>query len=128
MPYQVMVIDHKNKIENGKAPAVELLRYEGKGELADEFEKWIPPKFPVSGNDLKAEGVPSGKGMGSVIQRLRIRWEESNFEWTEKELIPIIPDILRDLNLKPQIERGQRAVTDSKKLRYDVIKKQICKN
>jgi len=41
-------------------------------------------------------------------------WKESNFEWTEKGLISLIPDILKDLNLKPQIERGKRAVTDFK--------------
>jgi hypothetical protein len=54
----MMVIDQKNKIKDAKSWAVELLRYQGKKESAEEFEKWIPPKFPVSGNVLKAAGVP----------------------------------------------------------------------
>lgn len=121
----MMVIDQKNKIKDAKSWAVELLRYQGKQELAEEFEKWIPPKFPVSGNILKAAGVPrkfdclsnsfrlfltmddsffikAGKPMNMVIQRLRNRWKESDFELKEEELAPLIPNILEDLGLKPQ--------------------------
>lgn len=56
-PYQMMVIDQK-KLKDAKSWGAELLRYQGKGELAAEFEKWIPPRFPVSGNSLKDAGVP----------------------------------------------------------------------
>lgn len=40
------------------AYAVELLRYQGRLDLAKELEPWVPPKFPVGGNDLKEAGVP----------------------------------------------------------------------
>jgi len=54
----MMVIDLANdKMNDGISRAIELLRYKGERELADQFEKWIPPKFLVSGGDLKAAGV-----------------------------------------------------------------------
>ena len=54
----MVVIDCKQKMKDAIFRGAELLRYQGKGELASEFEKWIPPKFPVGGLDLKKEGVP----------------------------------------------------------------------
>ena len=52
------VIDAKQKMKDAIFRGAELLRYQGKVDLATEFEQWIPPRFPVSGNDLKKEGVP----------------------------------------------------------------------
>jgi hypothetical protein len=40
--------------------------------------------------------------MNMVIQRLRNKWKESDFELNEEELAPLIPNILEDLGLKPQ--------------------------
>ena len=54
----MVVIDCKQKMKDAIFRGAELLRYQGKVELANEFEKWIPPKFPVGGFDLKKEGVP----------------------------------------------------------------------
>lgn len=53
----MIVIDQK-KLKDAKSWGVELLRYQGKADLADEFEEWIIPKFPVSGHVLKNAGVP----------------------------------------------------------------------
>ena len=57
----MIVIDTKQKMKDAIFRGAELLRYQGKIELANEFEKWIPPRFPVGGNDLKKEGVPGTK-------------------------------------------------------------------
>ncbi len=54
----MIVVDCKQKMKDAIFRGAELLRYQGKPELAEEFEKWFPPKFPVGGNDLKREGVP----------------------------------------------------------------------
>lgn len=54
----MIVIDTKQKMKDALFRGAELLRYQGKIELASEFEKWVPPRFPVTGNDLKQEGVP----------------------------------------------------------------------
>ena len=55
----MIIIDYKNKLKDAKLWGAELLRYQGKFELAEELLKWIPPRFPVSGDTLKKEGVPS---------------------------------------------------------------------
>jgi len=57
-PYQMIVIDYKNKLKDAKMWGAELLRYQGKCELAEELLKWNIPRFPVSGDTLKKEGVP----------------------------------------------------------------------
>ena len=59
----MMVIDQK-KLKDAKSWGAELLRYQGKAELATEFEKWIPPRFPVSGMALKDAGVPGNLTFG----------------------------------------------------------------
>lgn len=57
----MIVIDTKQKMKDAILRGAELLRYQGQLELANEFEKWVPPRFPVGGADLKSEGVPSNK-------------------------------------------------------------------
>jgi hypothetical protein len=61
----MIVIDYKNKLKDAKLWGAELLRYQGKCELAEELLKWNPPRFPVSGDTLKKEGVP-GKNIKDI--------------------------------------------------------------
>jgi len=101
-PYQMMVIDNKNKLKDTHAWTVELLRYQGKLDLMTELENWVIPKFPVSGHDLKNEGVPGGKSMNMVMQRLKNAWKASDFEMSRESLIQLVPDIIHDLGMKAQ--------------------------
>lgn len=121
----MIVIDTKQKMKDAIFRGAELLRYQGKIELANEFEKWVPPRFPVNGNDLKQEGVPGklifrilnfpntaiftvpnhpkgGKSMSMVIQRLRNKWKETDFQISHEDLVRFIPNIMEDLGIKPQ--------------------------
>ena len=76
----MMVIDLANDIMNdGISCAIELLRYKGERELADQFEKWISPKFPVNGGDLKTAGVLRkfnyfSKSKNKIIILLNYSW------------------------------------------------------
>jgi len=99
-PYQMMVVDNKNKLKDTHAWTLELLRYQGKLDLMTELENWQIPKFPVSGHELRNEGVPGGKSMNLVIQRLRNAWKASDFEISKESLIQLIPDILHDLGME----------------------------
>lgn len=101
-PYHMIVIDTKQKMKDAILRGAELLRYQGQLELANEFEKWVPPRFPVGGADLKSEGVPTGKAMNMVIQRLRSKWKESDFQISHKDLVQLIPNVMEDLGLKVQ--------------------------
>lgn len=65
-----MVVDNKNKQKDALLWTVELLRYQGRVDLASELESWVPPKFPVGGNDLKDAGVPGSSESSQYLSRL----------------------------------------------------------
>jgi poly(A) polymerase len=60
-------------VETG-APNVETL--EG---LTRFMRDWIEPTFPVTGADLKAEGIEAGPGMGRTLARLKRWWIDADF-------------------------------------------------
>lgn len=69
----MIVIDTKQKMKDAIFRGAELLRYQGKQELANEFEKWVPPRFPVGGADLKDKGVPGKQNLlNSSVQNIFI--------------------------------------------------------
>ena len=43
------------------------------------IEGWTEPKFPVTGADLKADGIEAGPGMGRMLAELERWWIESDF-------------------------------------------------
>ena len=55
--------------------------------LLDLPERWPIPKFPVTGKDLLAAGVPSGPKMGEILQQLEDWWVASDFAPTREELL-----------------------------------------
>ena len=55
--------------------------------LLDLPERWPIPKFPVTGKDLLAAGVPSGPMMGEILQQLEDWWVASNFAPSREELL-----------------------------------------
>ena len=55
--------------------------------LLDLPEQWPIPKFPVTGKDLLANGVPSGPAMGKVLQQLEDWWVASDFKPPRDELL-----------------------------------------
>jgi len=51
--------------------------------MADAWEK---PRFPLTGRDVMAAGVPEGAGVGRVLARLEGEWLEADFALSEEEL------------------------------------------
>ncbi len=45
------------------------------------------PVFPVSGEDLKALGVPQGKALGALLRRLETEWIASDFTGSVEQLL-----------------------------------------
>lgn len=95
-PYQYLVVLPRGKTQGMKELVCELLRYRGAVDLLEEFSKWQPQRFPVSGDMLKPH-VKHGKLMGSVITRLKEEWLDSNFELSGEELLKLVPHILEEL-------------------------------
>jgi poly(A) polymerase len=44
--------------------------------MADAYER---PRFPLTGRDVMAAGVPEGAGVGMVLARLEAEWTDSDF-------------------------------------------------
>jgi poly(A) polymerase len=51
--------------------------------MADSFER---PRFPLSGRDVIAAGVPEGESVGAVLAALEADWMASDFLLSEAEL------------------------------------------
>jgi len=55
-------------------------------------ERWKPPEFPVSGQDLIAHGVRPGPDMGRTLRRLEVRWIASGFALSREALLGELTD------------------------------------
>lgn len=95
-PYQHLLVSYKASKKVGQQFIVEVLRYRGQHDLAAEFAAWELPRFPVSGATLKAAGVPKGRMMSRVMERLRWEWVEADFRPGERQLAERIPHLLEE--------------------------------
>lgn len=93
---KLIVLSGKNQNVN-KEYVLELLKYNNKRELFEELQVWIPPRFPVNGVMLQTHGVPAGKRIGLVLERLKTIWAEGNFEISPDDLLKELPDVLKKL-------------------------------
>lgn len=96
LEYKKLLMRSKSKQSDTKNWILELMKYENFPEI-EEFSKWIPPKFPVSGSMLKGVGVESGKFMGFVVNELKEIWLESEFNLSAEELLQSVPKVVADL-------------------------------
>ncbi len=55
--------------------------------LAERAQNWSPPDFPLSGKDLKAEGLAPGPDMGKTLEALKALWIRSGFTADRKKLL-----------------------------------------
>lgn len=56
-------------------------------EDAEFIKTWEIPVFPVSGDDIKALGLPSGPQLGKVLSNLRAIWTADNYQSTREVLL-----------------------------------------
>lgn len=56
--FQKIAIYSKSKLADVRVWIEEVYKYNGALELLEEFRKWDPPKFPVSGHVLVEYKVP----------------------------------------------------------------------
>jgi len=97
--YKHLLADYRGTKRLGRMFLVELLRYRGQHQLVKEFEEWELPRFPVTGATLKEAGVPVGRYMSKVLDRLKERWVQQDFTIEERQLVDMIPEILEDLGV-----------------------------
>ncbi len=51
-----------------------------------DAQAWSPMRFPLSGADAEALGVPQGPAIGDLLKRLEDEWIDSGFTLSEKDL------------------------------------------
>ena len=102
-PYQLLVVQSKAKSSDTRQWVREVIKYRDDTFLLNEFDQWTLPRFPVNGRMLKEKGVPGGKILGSVINALKNKWVESDFELSSDELISkVLPEILDEMEVEPK--------------------------
>ncbi|MBN8531621.1 MAG: CCA tRNA nucleotidyltransferase [Alphaproteobacteria bacterium] len=86
----------KKSIRRFGADAVKdaLLLKAADGMDVDAFHalagSWAVPVFPVTGEDLKKQGVMPGPEMGKTLARLEAQWEESGYSLNKEILIRLL--------------------------------------
>jgi hypothetical protein len=50
-------------------------------------ERWLPPVFPLRGEDLLATGIERGPRIGACLKELELAWIASDFALTRKDLL-----------------------------------------
>nr|CAD7427858.1 unnamed protein product [Timema monikensis] len=98
-PYQMLVLTTKVKVSDTRKWVEEVFKYRGNAELLQQFMEWEIPKFPVSGHMLKENGVPGGKRIGLVLNKLKEHWADSDFTASSEDLLKQIPTILSELDI-----------------------------
>lgn len=57
----------------------------------EEAQGWIPPRLPVSGEDIKAAGLSSGPALGKALRALEDAWIASDFTLNHAALLKLLP-------------------------------------
>lgn len=68
-------------------PEADLARIAILARRLSELERFAPPNFPVSGNDLIASGLTPGPDLGRQLKALQDRWVDSGFTMGRAELL-----------------------------------------
>ncbi|NDF12936.1 MAG: CCA tRNA nucleotidyltransferase [Proteobacteria bacterium] len=53
-------------------------------------DKWRAPAFPLTGKDVMAVGVPSGRQVGTLLKMAEEAWEESGYTLQAQQLLKLV--------------------------------------
>lgn len=98
-PFQQMCLVTIGKPKEIKEFVEELLKFHGKWEIYKALKSWSVPRFPIDGSILKSKNCPTGKLMGTILNKLKEEWVKSEFKTTKNELLAHLPEILDELNI-----------------------------
>ncbi|KAK2704913.1 CCA tRNA nucleotidyltransferase 1, mitochondrial-like [Artemia franciscana] len=101
--YKKLTIKSKKPPKDEKIYIEELIKYKGQTSVLKEFLEWEPPKFPVKGGVLKENGVPGGRMMSVVIDKLKDKWIDTDCNISAEDLAKMIPAILEESKKKDVI-------------------------
>ncbi len=97
----------KKRPEDLREWIVQTLVYDGdKAEILERFRGWEPPRFPVTGSDLKEAGLPPGEAIGFCLTKLKELWLDSDYKLTKEEMLlkdnldKVTDEVLKDMPVK----------------------------
>ncbi|XP_033102896.1 CCA tRNA nucleotidyltransferase 1, mitochondrial-like [Anneissia japonica] len=90
---QDIIVANTGKEKNIVPYVCEIFKYRGEKANLDAIVNWTIPVFPVSGKDLLAAGVPRGKELGKILDRMKMKWTDSNYKLNRDEIMTILPEI-----------------------------------
>jgi tRNA nucleotidyltransferase (CCA-adding enzyme) len=102
--YKIKVIQNPSKQGVMKLYIEQLLMYKNERIILDEFEKWTPLKFPISGNMIRTHGINDGKKVGIIMRKLVEYWADDDFKTSTEELLNLIPKVENELSSNAMIQ------------------------
>jgi len=99
---QLVLLQQTKRYDIYQEYVKELLRYCDAMQLLDEFDRWVIPKFPVSGSMLMKH-VPMQKMIGRVLNELKRIWIDADFKLTGEQLMEHVSSIVTELEKKYQM-------------------------
>jgi poly(A) polymerase len=60
---------------------------DGWRDVLDTADRWTPPRFPLTGADVLARGVPPGPAVGAALDDLEAAWIAADFAWDRNALL-----------------------------------------
>lgn len=95
---KIKIIQNPTKQDTMKMYIEQLLMYNNDRVILEEFEKWTPLKFPITGNMIKTHGVKDGKKIGIILRKLIEYWADDDFKTDIEELLNLIPKAEHELS------------------------------
>jgi tRNA nucleotidyltransferase (CCA-adding enzyme) len=69
------------------AHVIEVLRYCGRTQEANQLDQWTIPEFPLNGKHLLGAGMKNGPGLGRALRSAKEKWKESYYTLGKDELL-----------------------------------------
>ena len=58
-----------------------------RNQIINTLQNWIPPVFPINGNDLKKIGLKRSQLLGKILKETKSWWLARDFKPNKKECI-----------------------------------------
>lgn len=56
-------------------------------DMLELAERWLPPVFPLTGDDLIKIGIAPGKELGELLKELEEEWEAGDYKMSKEQLL-----------------------------------------
>ena len=58
-----------------------------KNKIQKTIQEWLPPNFPIDGNDLKKIGLTKGTLLGQTLKETKAWWIDKDFKPNKKQCL-----------------------------------------